>query len=181
MLNRAFWEEAQGLRNKLLMYRLRNWRITEVREDLSDASIEPRLDQVTLALKTLIDDEEMRAQINHFVRAYNATLITDRQMSVPAVVVQVLANTWYLPDETLTGPRRDFTMKGLAQKVQELLDELDPDERVSPRRLGSLLSADLGLTRRTRDPETRRDALLIEEGELLALMARYGIDYPAAD
>jgi hypothetical protein len=152
--------------------------VTDVREDLSDASIEPRLDQVTLALKTLIDDQEMRDQINHFVRAYNATLITDRQMSVPAVVVQVLANTWYLPEETLTGPRRDFTIKGIAERVQEMLNELDPDERVSPRRLGSLLSADLGLTKRAKDPESRRDTVLVEEGELLALMGRYGIDIP---
>lgn len=178
MLNRAFWDEAQALRNKLLMYRLRNWRITEVREDLSDASIEPRLDQVTLALKTLIDDQEMRDQINHFVRAYNATLITDRQMSVPAVVVQVLANTWWLPEQTLTGPRRDFTIKGVSERVQEMLNELDPDERVSPRRLGSLLSADLGLTKRAKDPESRRDTVVVEEGELLALMGRYGIDIP---
>ncbi|MCU0502522.1 MAG: hypothetical protein MUC51_12310, partial [Anaerolineae bacterium] len=178
MLNRAFWDEAQGLRNKLLMYRLKNWRVTDVREDLSDASIEPRLDQVTLALKTLIDDQEMRDQINHFVRAYNATLITDRQMSVPAVVVQVLANTWWLPEPTLQGPRRDFTIKGLADRVQEMLNELDPDERVSPRRLGSLLSADLGLTKRAKDPESRRDSVVLEEGELLALMGRYGIDIP---
>lgn len=178
MLTRGFWAEAQALRNKLLLYRLRNWRVTEVREDLSDDSIEPRLDQVTLALKTLIDDQEMLQQINHFVRAYNATLITDRQMSVPAVVVQVLAETWWKPEQTLAGPRRDFTIKSLALRVQVILDELDPDERMSPRRLGSLLSADLGLTRRAKDPETRRDAVVVDEGELLALMGRYGIDIP---
>lgn len=178
MLTRGFWAEAQALRNKLLLYRLRNWRVTEVREDLSDASIEPRLDQVTLALKTLIEDPEMLQQINHFVRSYNATLITDRQMSVPAVVVQVLAETWWRPEQTLAGSRRDFTMKALAGRVQTILDELDPDEKVSPRRLGSLLSADLGLTKRAKDPETRRDAVVLDEGELLALMGRYGIDIP---
>lgn len=178
MLTRGFWNDARALRNKLLLYRLRNWRITEVREDLSDASIEPRLDQVTLALKTLIDDQEMLQQINHFVRSYNATLITDRQMSVPAVVVQVLADTWWKPEQTLAGPRRDFTIKALAERVQTILDELDPDEKMSPRRLGSLLSADLGLTRRMKDPETRRDAVVVDEGELLALMGRYGIDIP---
>lgn len=178
MLTRGFWEDAKALRNKLLLYRLRNWRITEVREDLSDASIEPRLDQVTLALKTLIDDQEMLQQINHFVRSYNATLITDRQMSVPAVVVQVLADTWWKPEQTLAGPRRDFTIKALAGRVQTILDDLDPDEKVSPRRLGSLLSADLGLTRRSKDPDTRRDAVVVDEAELLALMGRYGIDIP---
>jgi len=181
MLNRRFWEQAQALRDKLLMYRLRNWRLMEVREDLSDASIEPRLDQVTLALKTLIADPAMLQQINHFVQAYNSTLISDRQMSVPAVVVQVLAETWFKPEQTLAGPRRDFTMKALAGRVQTILDELDPDEKVSPRRLGSLLSADLGLTRRAKDAETRRDTVVVDEGELLALMGRYGIDIPSRD
>ncbi len=177
-LNRQFWADALVLRNKLLLYRLRNWRVMDVREDLSDASIEPRLDQVTLALKTLIQDPEMREGINHFVRSYNATLISDRQMSVPAVVVQVLAETWYLAEKTLVGERRDWSMKGLAERVQAVLDELDPDEKMSPRRLGSLLSADLGLTRRAKDPETRRDTVVVEEGELLALMGRYGVDIP---
>jgi hypothetical protein len=177
----GFWADALRIRNMLLAYRLANYRPVAIRDELSDATIEPRLDQVTLALKSIIDDPEMLGQINAFVRAYNATLITDRQMSVPAVVVQVLSDTWFRPEQTITGPRRDWTIKTLAERVQGVLDELDPDERVSPRRLGSLLSADLGLTRRAKDPETRRDALVIEEGELLALMGRYGIDYPAAD
>ena len=72
-------------------------------------------------------------------------------------------------------------MKALAGRVQTILDELDPDEKVSPRRLGSLLSADLGLTRRAKDAETRRDTVVVDEGELLALMGRYGIDIPSRD
>lgn len=173
-----FWAGAELIRNKLLMWRLRNHRPVAIRHELSDASIEPRLDQVTLALKSIVDDPAMLEQINAFVRAYNGTLITDRQMSMPAVVVQVLAETWYRPQQTLTGPRRDWTIKTLAERAQGVLAELDPDEKMSPRRLGSVLSADLGLMRRTKDPETRRDSLVIDEGDLLALMGRYGIDIP---
>lgn len=176
VINRQFWADAEAIRNKLLMYRLRHHRPLEVDPALSDFSIEPRLDQVTLALKSLIADAEMREQINTFVRAYNATLITDRQMSLPAIVVQVLANIFYRPEQTLTGPRRDFSMKKIAEEVRLLLDTLDPDEKVSPRRISQILSEDLGLSRREQDAESRRHCLVVEEPALQALMARYGID-----
>ena len=179
LVTRQFWADAEALRNKLLMYRLRSHRPIEVDPLLSDFSIEPRLDQVTLALKSIIADEGMREQISTFVRAYNSTLISDRQMSVPAVVVQVLAETWYKPERTLQGEVRDWSMKGLAERVKTLLETIDPDEKMNPRRLSAILSEDLGLTRREQDPETRRAVLCIDEAALHALMSRYGVDEPA--
>ena len=145
IITRQFWADALALRNKCLAYRLRTFREIDIDVALSDQSIEPRLDQVTLALKAIIDDQAMLDQINLFVRAYNATLITDRQMSLPAIIVQVLAEIFYHPEETLTGPRRDWSMKSIAEKVRILLDTLDPDEKVSPRRVATILSEDLGL------------------------------------
>lgn len=179
LVTRQFWADAEAIRNKLLMYRLRAHRPVEVDPALSDFSIEPRLDQVTLALKSIIADEGMREQISTFVRAYNSTLISDRQMSVPAVVVQVLAETWYKPERTLQGEVRDWSMKGLAERVKTLLETIDPDEKMNPRRLSSILSEDLGLIRREQDPETRRAVLCIDEAALHALMHRYGVDEPA--
>ena len=179
LVTRQFWADAEAIRNKLLMYRLRSHRPIEVDPLLSDFSIEPRLDQVTLALKSIIADEGMREQISTFVRAYNSTLISDRQMSVPAVVVQVLAETWYRPERTLQGEVRDWSMKGLAERVKTLLETIDPDEKMNPRRLSAILSEDLGLTRREQDPETRRATLFIDEAALHALMSRYGVDEPA--
>ena len=179
LLSRQFWADAERIRNMLLMYRLRTYREMEVDPALSDFSIEPRLDQVTLALKSIIDDEGMREQISTFVRAYNSTLISDRQMSVPAVVVQVLAETHYRPEQTLQGPVRDWSIKGLSERVKTLLETIDPEEKMSPRRLSALLSEDLGLTKRDQDPETRRARLVIDEDGLHALMSRYGVDVAA--
>lgn len=178
IITRQFWADALALRNKCLAYRLRTFREIDIDVALSDQSIEPRLDQVTLALKAIIDDPAMLDQINLFVRAYNATLITDRQMSLPAIIVQVLAEIFYHPEETLTGPRRDWSMKSIAEKVRFLLDTLDPDEKVSPRRVATILSEDLGLSKREQDPDTRRACLAIDEPTLQALMGRYGIDIP---
>lgn len=178
VINRTFWAEALALRNKCLAYRLRTFHAIDVESAQSDQSIEPRLDQVTLALKAIVDDKAMLDQINLFVRAYNATLITDRQMSLPAIVVQVLAEIWYHPEQDLTGEHRDWSLKNLAAKTVALLETLDPDEKMNPRKLSSLLSEDLGLAKRTTESRSRRACLEIEEPTLQALMARYGIDVP---
>ena len=181
VLGPEFWAEALSLRNRLLMYRLRNYRPVEVARSLADESIEPRLNQVTMALKAMVDDPDVLDDITTFVRAYNETLISDRQLTLPAVVVGVLAEVWYGQAKNLLGEDlRDFSMQGLAEKTQEVLNELDPDVRVSPNKLSKLLTEDLGLNRRETDTRLHKGRQLVafEEEELLNLMQRYGIDIP---
>lgn len=178
ILNKDFWDQACAIRNQLLQYRLEHWHPVTVDHSLADESVEPRLNQITMALKTIVDPE-MRGEIDTFIRAYNDTLISDRQMSIPALVVQALADIHYSTKRTLLDEdARDFSMKGISDKVAELLMELDPDTRVSPKKIGSLLSEDLGLSRRTVCPRTRRSRLDYTDDELAALMRRYGIDAP---
>lgn len=178
ILGPEFWAEATAIRNQLLQYRLEMWRPgVAVDSKLADDSVEPRLNQVTMALKSIVDDPEMRGEIDGFIRAYNATIISDRQMSLPALVVQALVEIHYsrktnLMDEDL----RDFSMKGICTKVADLLLDLDPDTRISPKKIGAILSEDLGLSRRTEHPKTRRSRLDYTEDELVALMRRYGIE-----
>jgi len=178
ILGPEFWAEATAIRNQLLRYRLEMWRpAVSVDPALADDSVEPRLNQVTMALKSIVDDPEMRGEIDGFIRAYNATIISDRQMSLPALVVQALVEIHYsrktnLMDEDL----RDFSMKGICTKVADLLLDLDPDVRISPKKIGAILSEDLGLSRRTEHPKTRRSRLDFTEEELVALMRRYGIE-----
>lgn len=180
ILNADFWERATALRNQLLQYRLEHWRPVTVDQSLADESVEPRLNQITMALKTIVDPET-RSEIDTFIRAYNDTLIADRQMSVPALVVQALADIHHSKKRNLMDEdTRDFTMKGISDRVTELLAELDPDTRVSPKKIGSILSEDLGLTRRTTDTRTRRSRLEYTDDELIALMRRYGIEPPPA-
>lgn len=182
VLGPEFWNEALSLRNRLLMYRLRNYRPVEVARSLADESIEPRLNQVTMALKAMVDDPDVLDDITTFVRAYNETLISDRQLTLPAVVVSVLADIWYGGASTnlLGEDTRDFTMTGLAEKAQEVLNELDPDVRISAKKMSTILTEDLGLSRRGTDSKRHkgRKQLLLDEVELLNLMQRYGIDIP---
>jgi len=177
ILNESFWIRSQGLRNKLLMYRLRNHRLVVVDERLANQSVEPRLNQVTMALKSLIADQAMREEIDAFIATYNESLISDRQMTMPAVIVQALAAIQYnLKTDMMGNDLRDFTMKGIAQKAQELLADIDPDTKVYPRMISKVLNEELGLIRRKPHPENRRAMVVFEQEELTALMQRYGIE-----
>jgi DNA primase len=179
VLGRGFWQEAQGLRNQLLLYRLRSHRPVELTMDLADTSVEPRLNQVTMALKAMVDDETMRAEIDLFIRAYNEQLISDRQMTLPAVVVQALVDIQYASKRNLMGEEeRDFSMKGIADKAQALINDIDPGTTITAKKVGQVLSEELGLTGRQRHARHRRVELVVTEDELRALMVRYGVTPP---
>lgn len=55
-----FEKEALALRNKLLMFRFRNWKHCKSKQDLVDDSIEPRLNQMLVPLLSIIDDSQER-------------------------------------------------------------------------------------------------------------------------
>lgn len=174
-----FWAEATALRNKLLTYRLRNWRPIDVAQTLADESVEPRLNQITMALKSLIDDPAMREQIDLFIRAYNDQLIGERQLTLPAVVLQAVCSIFFAPKTNLLGEdARDLSMKGITGAAAEILADIDNETKLSPRRIAQVLNEDLGLTRRTTHSRTKRSLLQCDESELTALMARYGINDP---
>ena len=180
ILGRAFWQEAQALRNQLLLYRLHHHRPIDLDPALADTSVEPRLNQVTLAIKAMVDDPAMRSEIDLFIRAYNEQLIADRQMTLPAIVVQALTDLYAPPQPTLTREDdRDFSMKAIADRAQALINEVDPGTLITAKRVGQILSEELGLTTRRRNPRHRRAELVVTAAELAALQVRYGV--PAAD
>lgn len=175
----TFWAEATQIRNKLLRYRLENYRPITVNHSLADQSVEPRLNQVTMALKAIVDDDTMRRDIDAFIRAYNEVLITDRQMSVAAIIIQAIADIYYRPKHNILGEDlRDFSMKGIADRAQEIINEIDPDTRINPKTVSRTLNEDLGLSKRVKHPQTRRDVVAFDESDLLSLMLRYGIEKP---
>lgn len=171
-----FWAEAAQIRNKLLMYRLRNHKPLRIDQSLADTSVEPRLNQVTMALKTVIKDPEMQKGIDTFIRAYNETMISDRKMTLPAIIVQTLLDINSERATNLVGDdTRDFTMKGIAERAQSIINDIDPDQRITAKKVGQILTEDLGLPRRGEHPRTKRAIVIFEEEELAALALRYGI------
>jgi len=196
VLPERFDVEAQQLRNKLLAYRMFYWQPSQdVDYNAVDHSIEPRLNQVTLALKTLVDDETLRREIDEFIREYNKQLVVERSMTLTAKVLEALvrirSQVAYSLDEE-GRPIWDFTLKNVARVTNEIIDEeneddVDEDEdetpkrrrkRVSPKKVGFIARNYLQLAteRLSSGPLRGRYAIIWDEQRILALCKRYGVE-----
>jgi hypothetical protein len=150
--------------------------------DLSglDHSIEPRLNQVTLALLTIIQDEELRQDIRAFIREYNRQLVVDRSMTLEALVLETLIR---LHDETQErDPSADpvYSLTDLAKLVTESIaaeaDEKDEPPRMTAKKVGYLLREKLQLRTEKRNG---RFHVVWDERSIAALKARYGLEIGA--
>ena len=80
-LDREFYFRAEQIRNKLLMWRLKNYfKPIERREEVIEG-IHPRLNQIVIPLLSIIQDEAIRDNLKEFIIKYNKDLVADRGLS----------------------------------------------------------------------------------------------------
>jgi hypothetical protein len=194
MLPKEFWIQAQHIRNLLLAYRMRYWKPEfELDYNQVDRSIEPRLNQVTLALKALVDDPKMVREIDDFIREYNAQMVVERSLTMTAKVLEAIA-TVGMKNQVDEGGQ--IFMKDVATKVNELIDEqnrrmgeedelegeekgsLDKKGKVKSRKVGSIIRNYLQLrTERWTSGENKGLYYVVWDGERIrALCTRYGVE-----
>lgn len=83
-------EEALELRNKLLLFRFRNYHKRIPTEELVDRSIEPRLNQVFAPLLAIIEDTKAREDLRELARKYHREMIADRSADMEAQVLEII-------------------------------------------------------------------------------------------
>jgi hypothetical protein len=81
---------ALSLRNKLLIFRFRNWGKRHVVDDLVDRTIEPRLNQVFVPLLSLVEDAGVRAELQALARRYHGEIIAERGMDPEAQILEII-------------------------------------------------------------------------------------------
>ena len=184
-----FWiDEAVKIRNLLLRYRLAHWApVIETDTSDIDLSIMPRLNQVTMPLKTIIDDAEMRGEINEFVKRYNRELIEQRGMTAAGKVLEailVLASLCDNPQDA------DLTISTIADRTNWLIDYENLGETaiamhrrgrrprgLNARRVGTIIRNDLNLDTSEREAGKRRRFKVKWEPDKIQIMQRrFGLD-----
>jgi len=83
-------EEALIIRNKLLLFRFRNYHKRVPTEEFVDRNIEPRLNQVFAPLLAIIEDAEARADLHELARKYNREMIADRSSDMEAQILEII-------------------------------------------------------------------------------------------
>lgn len=165
-LTAEYKREALELRNKLLLFRFRNYSKCQVDPALVDRSIEPRLAQIFVPLLSVIEDTKARDALREVAREYHRDLVADRGMDVEAQMLEIIQEI-----------KQDPYFQGLA--IKEISDRFiarhseDFDRKITPHWVGYVIRRKLGLK-----TERRRDGYFIaasEDGKLVRLAEKYGI------
>ena len=158
--------EALELRNKLLMFRFRNFRKRGIDSSLVDRSIEPRLAQIFVPLLSVIEDAGAREALRQVAREYHKELVADRGMDMEAQVLEIIRELQSVSDGA------GIAIKEIASRFIEQHGE-DFERKVTPHWIGHIIRRKLGLK-----TEKRHGSYVIAstEGPKLAqLFEKYGV------
>lgn len=136
-LDESFYEDAEGIRNKLLMWRLKNYfEPIERRQDLIEG-IHPRLNQIVMPLLSIIKDSAIREHLKSFIVKYNTDLVADRGLSWESDIVFAVLKLEY---ETKAN---EITVKQITDEVNREIDI--SDDTLQARKVGWYLRTKLQL------------------------------------
>lgn len=126
LLDQTFWDSAQDLRNKLLMYRFRNLCLPQLENKESLLSgVEPRLKQTLLPLLYVAQNPEIEQELIKYAVEFQEQIFTERSFESDAIVAEKLLN--------LIENNEKVTVKDVAEKVNL---ELEDKERLTTKAVG---------------------------------------------
>jgi len=85
-----FAKQALKIRNKLLMFRLKNYGKRTINEKLVDHTLEARLNQITVPLMSIIDDAELQQELKESVQRYYNQMVNDRGMEFDGQILEAI-------------------------------------------------------------------------------------------
>jgi len=162
----GYEKEALSLRNKLLMFRFRNFHTPRSLEDHIDAAVEPRLKQIFSPLLSMISNEGTRAAVRDLANLYNRELAVDRETDIEAQVLLVIHKL------LTTDIRARLAIGDIAARFTEMFGH-EYERRITEKWIGAIVRKKLKLkTQRVQGvfviPPT-------EDLRLKLLFERYGI------
>ena len=180
---KEFNSQSLELRNLLLAYRLRYWKPElEINYNQADRSIEPRLNQVTLPLKTIVgpDEPELLEEIDGFIRRYNNQIMVERSMRPEAKVLEAIVELGKLIQPGLDG-KIILALKTIADKTNAIIDRENTEDgeaggtgkRITPKGVGSYIRNKLQLSTERKNSGYY---LIWDQSRIEALQRRYGLD-----
>ena len=166
-LDERFHEEARGIRNQLLLWRLRHFKDARGETRAGARDLEPRLQQIFGPLVSVISDASERSKAIAYIANVNEDLVEERSEAAEAQVLQVIR------DLVARGPEARLAIQDITREfVRRYGDEYE--RRVTPRWVGSLVRRRLGLK-----PSRSTGIFTLgpeEVARLASLYKRFGIE-----
>lgn len=169
LLPLSFEEEAMELRNKLLMFRFRNYHKEITVDESIFKGIERRLRQTLYPLLTVIDDKAFLQRLNSFIHDLQEQQQTDRGLSWTAEHLRNLVE--------LTCNPAPITLQELAEKYNAGKSDR---ECITAKKAGSIVRNEFKLkTKRITAGEKKGQyEITLNPEKINALCLRFGIEVP---
>lgn len=111
-LNDDFFESALKLRNKLLMWRFKNYFEVDMDIDFDLGDIEPRVKQIVGSYISLFSsDKEQMEDFKKYIQSYQEELISERQSSFDGSIIETI-------HKILNNGIKDFDSKDIIEEGQ---------------------------------------------------------------
>lgn len=169
LLPLEYEQEALQIRNKLLMFRFKNYHKKVLVDESIFQGIERRLRQTLYPLLTVIEDHEFINTLRGFIQEFQQQQQTDRGMSWIADYLVSLIE--------LTKTEGEITVKALSDQYNQ---GKEGKEIVSTKRVGHVVRDEFKLKtgRLTSGEHKGQYGIKIDEEKIKALCLRYGVDIP---
>lgn len=168
-LTDKFEEEAEDLRNKLLMFRLKNIYLITPNNSLIDYEIEPRINQVILPLASIIDEPDLRDHLKEIVKESFEQTSLYRGMSTEGQILECLYDLY-------SSGNFEPGIKDIMERFQRKFGDNHDERKITHKLIGDILHRAFKLkTHRTRNgyevPRT-------EIQKVMPYFERYGLEKP---
>ena len=169
-LSQTLETEALMLRNRLLHFRLSTFFSTKLDPSLAAVELDPRLNQITLPLLSLVDDPELRGQIQDLLRQQQRQSALHRSHTLEGRVLQAALESLAEVKGTAAVP-----IQAVADRLNRTW-RVETGHAVSARRVGSVLRGHFKVdTRKTHGSYVIASS---ERSKLEQLSIRYGVANP---
>lgn len=162
-------EEAQSLRNKLLMYRFQTLEHARINKTLVDPSLSPRLNQILVPLLSIIEDETLRKEIRDAAHGLEKELRAEKSSAPEGELLELLVEI------TNDSVRTYIPLSEITSLFVER-HGADYDRPITNRYIGHLLRKRLRLSTYKRHGVYVLS--LTEKDKILVLAERYGLCKP---
>ena len=165
-INAAYKEEAQQLRNKLLLFRFRTVGKRSMDTVSMDDSVEPRLRQIFGPLVSVIEDPVVRESVAELAKQYHTELVADRGTDLEAQVLEIIQAIKQSADSA------GLSVKEITKNFRERYGE-EFERKITPHWMGHTIRKKLHLKTEKRDSNY---FIAADQGAKLAhLLEKYGL------
>ena len=171
LMEKSIDKAAEGIRNKLLMWRFKGYGTRRDNVDLSFAELDvpSRLKQLLIIVSGIIEDPEIKVMLKSLGLSFKQDHIEQRADSIEGEIVEIL-----LKKAAATGLTINFIECG------EIADEFnlgkDHKEQKKARSIGWYLRERIGIKTETHKTSNLR-GITIDFETMKSLAGKYGLDY----